>query len=128
MPHDTTPTPYTSTPWGLCDSGIDSQIRQIVSSPDDVLVGCLDACDTGETRAESNAQIIVASVNSYAKHCGPHAIQCAEDDLLGQALNTLQSVRTDIAMYVSGEWVPDDNEGWELMVENIGKILSRLPH
>lgn len=39
-----------------------------------------------------NARQAVAAVNSYSKHCGPRAVECAEADLLGEALAALQRV------------------------------------
>jgi hypothetical protein len=35
---------------------------------------------------EANARLIVAACNSYNKHYGPRAVECAEDDLLGELL------------------------------------------
>ena len=36
--------------------------------------------------SEANARLIAAAVNSYAKHCGERAVECAEADLLGELL------------------------------------------
>ena len=39
-----------------------------------------------------DAQLIVHSANSYDRHCGANAVQMAEEDLLGQALEALKEV------------------------------------
>lgn len=35
---------------------------------------------------KANARLLAAAYTSYDKHCGPRAIECAEGDLLGEAL------------------------------------------
>lgn len=42
--------------------------------------------------SEKNADLIVAAWNSYDKHCGPRAVECAEADLLGEALKALREI------------------------------------
>ena len=42
----------------------------------------------GPDRA-ANARLITAAVNSYDKHCGSRAVECAEGDLLGELLEAL---------------------------------------
>lgn len=39
----------------------------------------------------NDGDLIVAAVNSYDKHCGPRAVECAEADLLGEALRVCES-------------------------------------
>jgi hypothetical protein len=46
--------------------------------------------ENGE-EGEANARLVAAACNSYDKHCGSHAIEAAEDDLLGEALFALKS-------------------------------------
>lgn len=45
------------------------------------------------TRAaqRENARLLAAAYSSYDKHCGPRAVECAEADLLGEALGRIQS-------------------------------------
>jgi hypothetical protein len=38
---------------------------------------------------EANARLLRAAYNSYDKHCGERAVEAAEADLLGQALEAL---------------------------------------
>lgn len=40
-----------------------------------------------------NARLLAKSVNSYLTHCGPKAIDCAEGDLLGDALWAVRESR-----------------------------------
>lgn len=35
---------------------------------------------------EAHMRVIAAAANSYRKHCGANAVECAESDLLGEAL------------------------------------------
>lgn len=70
---------------------------------------------------KGNARLITASVNSYAKHCGPNAIQCAEDDLLGEALDLLQARRG----LLDAERVLTHDEEDEY--DALQRCLSRLP-
>src|SRR5436305_13426500 len=39
--------------------------------------------------ADNNARMIAAAANSYDKHCGAHAVEYAEADLLGEALEAV---------------------------------------
>lgn len=39
-----------------------------------------------------NARLLTSSFNSYDKHCGDRAVECAESDLLGMALTALRTV------------------------------------
>jgi hypothetical protein len=93
----TTPAPHTPTPWSIempyGEGGV--YIQGSAPARTNPII-----CSVAQIRDEvpkhlvgdqqSNARLITASVNSYAKHCGPNAIQCAEDDLLGQALEVLR--------------------------------------
>lgn len=36
-------------------------------------------------------QLQNASASSYRKHCGPRAVECAEGDLLGEAIEALKT-------------------------------------
>ena len=38
-----------------------------------------------------NARLLAAAYTSYDKHCVANAVECAEGDLLGQALEALQN-------------------------------------
>lgn len=46
-------------------------------------------CDLELSRL--NARRIVATANSYIKHCGPRATECAEDDLLGKLIEACKA-------------------------------------
>ena len=39
----------------------------------------------------ANGRLLAASYNSYDKHCGPRAVECAEGDLLGEALEACEA-------------------------------------
>lgn len=39
-----------------------------------------------------NGRLLVAAWNSYDKHCGSRAVECAEGDLLGELLEALKNI------------------------------------
>ena len=43
--------------------------------------------------AQGNSRLLAAAYTSYDKHCGANAIEAAEDDLLGEALEALRNTR-----------------------------------
>jgi hypothetical protein len=43
-----------------------------------------------------NARLFAAAYTSYDKHCGPRAVECAEADLLGEALKALADCDTEM--------------------------------
>jgi len=52
----------------------------------------------------SNARLITAAANSYDKHCGDRAVECAEGDLLGEMianLNKIKLIARDIITHCS---------------------------
>jgi hypothetical protein len=81
-----------------------------------------EICETSPSgKDEGDGRLFVASRNSYAKHCGPNAIQCAEDDLLGQALDALRRAVNilDAESEACGMYTAHR--------EIIDNVLSRLP-
>lgn len=54
------------------------------------------ALSEGEAREIQNGwgQLIAAASNSYRKNCGPRAVECAEKDLLGEALKAVHIARS----------------------------------
>ena len=46
----------------------------------------------GREEEKANARLIAAAVNSYDKHCGERAVECAEGDLLGDLLEALEKL------------------------------------
>lgn len=59
------------------------------------------------SRIEANARLIVAACNSYDRHFGPRAIEAAEADLLGKALEALRELRPSNLGAIPG-WMSDD--------------------
>lgn len=43
-----------------------------------------------QDQADANARLYSAAHDSYYKHCGARAVECAEADLLGEALGSLK--------------------------------------
>lgn len=93
MPENT-PQPYTPTPWHRNVSPAWKYPIYAGDKGDWTYVGSVTAPgnrnrNLTDEACEGNLNLIIASVNSYSRHCGPNAIQCAEDDLLGQALDSI---------------------------------------
>jgi len=93
-------TPYTPTPWHRNVSPAWKYPIYAEVGGDWAYVGSVMGAyhsrgKVTDAQVEGNLNLIVSSVNSYAKHCGPSAIQCAEDDLLGQALDILRKICED---------------------------------
>src|SRR3990170_2124869 len=51
---------------------------------------------------EANARLTAAACNSYDKHCGPRAVECAEADLLGELLAALELCHSRLFNYQAG--------------------------
>jgi len=51
-------------------------------------------CWPGQDKKEANDSALLynAAFNSYDKNCGPHAVECAESDLLGECLGALEDL------------------------------------
>lgn len=45
-----------------------------------------------KAEVSGNARLLAAAFNSYDKHCGDRAIECAEGDLLGELIEACRSV------------------------------------
>lgn len=52
-----------------------------------------------DERGQQDLALILKSVNSYTRHCGEHAAELAEGDLLGEALKTLGRFHALIVNY-----------------------------
>lgn len=74
---------HTPGPIGASHTGDPSY--QLETSDSECIVA--EAIDNG-----ADARLLAAAYTSYDKHCGPRAIEAAEDDLLGQALDVLSNL------------------------------------
>ena len=102
---------HTPGPWrvGYSDGGgglDDGPPFTIQSVPRDAMV--VDATK-GEVEMRSyeygvlevaDARLIAAACNSYDMHCGERAVECAEGDLLGEALELCKVIRQDCPLDV----------------------------
>lgn len=82
MTTDTQPATHTPGPWRIDDT--------YVMSPRFDVIGPMRSSN-GDF-SEVNARLIVSACNSYDKHCGENAIECAEGDLLGELLEACQTL------------------------------------
>ena len=83
----------------------------------DTVAICADEFGEYLPNAASNARLIVAACNSYDRQCGERAIEAAEADLLGKALEALREIRSANPMNINGAI---DSETWA----KIDAILS----
>ena len=125
-----TPVPYTPTPWEMQTMGQDVWIDTPVDHNGGIRrdIGRL-AFRGDDPVTKSNASLIVASANSYGKHCGPNAIQCAEDDLLGLALDALRSM---VGLYApnalrGGDWMYSGNSRTDAVTRQVRDVFARIP-
>lgn len=79
---------HTPTPWK-----IDGQ--WVINTHDDPIAVCKIMDNAGQPGG-ANADLIAAACNSYDKHCGEHAIECAEEDLLGELLKALVGLVSEV--------------------------------
>ncbi len=75
-----------------------------------------------ERRDDANAHLLAAAYTSYDKHCGPRAVELAEADLLGQALEVCRRGLA-IEMSVTNEQEVELYEGFPDMLR---AVLSQL--
>lgn len=120
MPENT-PQTYTPTPWVPEHTGVMAN-KNIIGN--DEAPVCTVRYPHSSHPFEGNKAIIIASVNSYARHCGPNAIQCAEGDLLGEALDALKQVQSLLATDGVRRAVGDRT--YSGVFNNIYAITSRL--
>ena len=59
-----------------------------------VVAECMFRSALDGAEFQANARLLAAAFNSYDKHCGPRAVECAEGDLLGELLNVLEECYT----------------------------------
>lgn len=59
-----------------------------------------------DAEVEDTATLFQAACTSYDKHCGERAVECAEADLLGQALEALERTKPWLTSYPGGGAIP----------------------
>lgn len=58
-------------------------------------------------KSERMARLLTNAASSYFKHCGPRAIECAEADLLGEAIKALRGCYETLQHYPITNGHPD---------------------
>jgi hypothetical protein len=72
------------------------------------------------TEAERlQTRLAVAAHNSYLEHCGPRAVECAEADLLGRALDACRLALKHL--YNRGQW-DKDRETWKALESVLSEV------
>jgi len=77
-----------------------------------------DGTPQGE-ETEGNARLFAAAFNSYDKHCGVRAVECAEGDLLGELLEACK--------LVCAHPVAVDGKPWQACATAIAKAEGSTP-
>ena len=72
-----------------------------------------------EDNTRDSARLIAGAYSSYDRHCGDHAVECAEGDLLGECLTACKKV---LRMYNSANPITGSGQ-WEKISE-IPQILG----
>jgi hypothetical protein len=123
----TTPEPYTPTPWYASGLPDEYPFEAINADGPKTVANIIRSQQTTE-ESRANARLIASAVNSYAKHCGPNAIQCAEDDLLGQALEVIRFLVVDAEYRSECMNKGEDDPGEDLKaLTEARRLLARLP-
>ncbi len=67
--------------------------------------------------AKDKARLIAGSYNSYKNNCGPHAVECAEGDLLGECLKAIYGALgiSTLWAFGGGDWKGHEGEAEALM-------------
>ncbi len=74
---------------------------------------------SGWSRGSDNARLLSAAYASYDKHCGEHSVECAEQDLLGEALELLREIR---------KWMDSEIGSWDAkFIEQIDTTIAKAP-
>jgi hypothetical protein len=102
-------TKYTPTPWRRSWADVFAENGSFTSST--IFRSERDPFDPGliSTEQLGNAALTVAAVNSYANHCGERAVECAEEDLLGECLKQIEDIVTHIER-AGSEYIEDDSQ------------------
>ena len=125
---DSTPVPYTPTRW-ICKFGAVYADQGKAENDTRILLADRMEPETSPAERDSNLKLSAHAANSYAKHCGPNAIQCAEDDLLGLALDALRSM---VGLYApnalrGGDWMYSGNSRTDAVTRQVRDVFARIP-
>lgn len=84
--------------------------------------------------ADGDAECLTATFNSYRKHCGPRAVECAEGvdsggDLLGELLQTCTNAAASLAicqMPRLDNTVADNTQIIAIVLESLRVVLAKV--
>lgn len=71
-----------------------------------------------ETQNKWRTRLMQAAAATYWNHCGPRAVECAEEDLLGRCLAALEDIRRE--KFLHGQVVDSMREVHEIL-ESVGR-------
>lgn len=80
--------------------------------------------------AEANARLLAAAYTSYDAHCGARAVKCAEEDLLGEALEACKATLAYIQkLPLSAALLHDASPAEQAVIEaitSLGDLIRQL--
>ena len=95
----------------------------VVTEHDGTTIAYMFRPDSGD-----DARLIAAARNSYAKHCGPQTVACAESDLLGELLACLWGVSSAYAILMQSNGASKSMNGTDSGYTAAHWVSSRLQY
>src|SRR5690554_790156 len=127
MQTETKKAQHTPGPWEAIPAKNEYGEHTISIRGDGQFIATMDtvSVDGGEyslpPEAAANARLIAAACNSYNKHFGPRAVEAAEADVLGKALEALREINDAVP---SGD--PIRMAGFAASLQNIAAAVLDL--
>lgn len=78
-------------------------------------------------QTNSNLRLLAAAYNSYDKHCGERAIECAEGDLLGELLEACKSAYDFMIPHIRAGASKEDQTTFLKLADAIAKPEGNAP-
>jgi len=113
---------HTPGPWAWSHVGMNMFVTSEKSLGD--ILNIRPELDTTKTWEEhkSNTRLITASSNSYHKNCGPHAVECAESDLLGECLGLCEKAK-NVLLFL--DTFMDENTELPELIEKLKGVRAK---
>ena len=79
----------------------------------------------GGDDCEADARLLIAAYNTYDKHCGQRAIECAEQDVLGELLAALKKSQVAIDELMT-EFISHKRAANWLIINDAGVMAGKV--
>jgi len=106
--------------WGEFDSQLFISSNKLIGD----IVGKDTTRDTTKSFKEhrDNFALMTAACNSYHKNCGPHAVECAESDLLGECLGLCEKAK-NVLLFL--DTFMDENTELPELIEKLKGVRAK---